>query len=64
MATEYRIGPWIIRPHFLLGGAWEFVHDQYDGPGDGSPEERDDRCGSGLMLEDVLEQITEIEDAP
>lgn len=65
-SLQYKIGPWIISrrwPGDSRPDTWEFYHEQYDGPGDGSPEERDPRCGVARTLDDALSAIQEIEEA-
>jgi hypothetical protein len=52
-----RLGPWIITRRWKGSSqpdTWEWAHEQYGGPGDGSPEECDPRCGIGRDLRDVL----------
>jgi hypothetical protein len=61
----FRIGPWTIARNWKgesQPDTWEFVHREYNGPGDGSPGERDTRCGIGRTLAEVLEQIEAIEE--
>ena len=44
-------------PAYTHDSLWEFFHDDYDGP-------EDNRCGLGSSIEDCIEQIKEMEDAP
>jgi hypothetical protein len=44
-----------IYPSTAASGMWEFVHKDYDG-------HEDNRCGSGISIEECKESIDLIED--
>lgn len=38
---------------FVGGSEWEYIHPEYIGPGDGSKEERDVRCGLASSFDEA-----------